>query len=234
MKLRCVLAINFLCFISCSGMSPSVVADSQQGIKDCEKRLEDLKTEADDLIDYNIVCVTAAEQKKRADSQKKFEKSAQFLLTDIEGLIQRFPSEGKSLNQTLKDIYVYSYNLKGKPVFGEYGKEANPEMRFYNWISDLESKNFKDHEKVNHKNNSGSDLAGLMEKVTLHEGITDDYKMCFRELMTHFGSPYAQQNYDAYLVGSANELKISRQEYDTLLNMIHKIMEIKSNLALAQ
>lgn len=219
MKLRyMIIFMTFCIFSSYAMVAPEIVENSQQSIKDCEKRFDDLSQH----INYGFVHEEEEGAEIEVFDKEALKKSAYALLKDIEALMQRYPGENTTLNEALGKNYRASYNKKCSKVFGKYTKTQHPEMRFYNWMSDAA---IKYPLIAKYKNFSPEYIAELSQKIYEDASLSNEYKMCLRELITYFESPYSQQNYDAYIAQRADALAINKQAHDSLFEMYQKTFD---------
>ncbi len=219
MKLRYMVYFLIFCvFSSYTMVSTAIVENSQQSIKDCEKRLDDLNHH----VDYSFVYEEKEGAEIEALDKEALLKSAYALLKDIEALMQRYPEANLTLDEALGKKYRASYDKKCSKVFGKYTKKQHPEMRFYNWMSDAA---IKYSLIAKYKDFSPEYIAELSQKIYADDSHSQEYKMCLRELITYFESPYSQQNYDAYIAQRADALAINEKDRDALLEMYQKTFE---------
>lgn len=219
------------------GMSISVSEDSQQAIKDCEQRFESFDQQAkkiraqergfvyvEDLpLDKNDIYAFVVAPNIAKDQLME---QANKLLLDIAALMQRFPEGKASLMDALREKYKASYENKCKKTFEEFGvdQKNNPEARFYTAIQNVAMKRYHDFSLGNM---SMEKLLALRKRMTDDAELANEHKMCLREIMSNFESPYSQQLYDAFIVGNVEGLKISKKDNDSLLNMLMQIKEIE-------
>ncbi len=223
------------------GMSISVSEDSQQAIKDCVKRFESFEQQAKKIRaqERGFAYVESSPLDKDGIyafivapniSKDQLMGQATDLFLDISALMQRFPEGKASLMDALREKYKASYENKCKNTFKEFDvdQKNNPEARFYTAIQNVATMRYHDFSLGDM---SMEKLLALRKRMTDDTELANEHKMCLREIMSNFESPYSQQLYDAFIVGDVEPLKISEKDNNLLLGMVTQIQEIKVDLS---